>query len=769
MAFPPRHGGGRPPGGRHGRRRFGGGDTRPPRGEGRFRRDSGGGRSGPDRKFRDGRFRPDKDRGDRAPGSPRRDFGDRGTRPPREFGERGPGAGRKFGHGGPGPARKFGDRGPRSPREFGESRPGARSNFRDRDRHRQGNRAAGGRPERSDRPDDRSGRGDRFKRATPSGRGDRFERGGRFDRGERHPGPRFERGGRGDKSSGDRGPVSSGRDFKDRNRGDSGRRGAGERFDRGAGPDRDRGFERGGRGPGGDKRGGGGPPRWVEGRAGRQRFERKFGKLPRAGSGPGRAAEPPRFQPGRRPDPAQRPEQSEPRFERGTRVEIARSPGHALPAQLLVATEEGEIYDHPVLEVLPARPGDAPPAGSGEDGLFRPLPWGSRVVMLPGRRPVGWDPRQRRRVEIDTLEIHGEQRRVFAAAAVLAPAWLRLRCPVFARTAEAPQLPQWAYADAGWRGEGVVAATIRIDPHTHWDPRAYNTPDLKGRVERRLAAAPANRVLRQLARCALEYSCTTAQNIFYQRHEGALPVSAACNAECLGCLSYRPPGEAPSSHERVPSTARVEDLVEVALEHLRAVPDAIVSFGQGCEGEPLLAGERIERAIIAIRSRTRGGTLHLNSNASLPAAVGKLFTAGLDSIRVSLNSAVGEHYARYYKPSGYSFEDVRAALGVARGKGGFVSLNVLVHPGFSDRPSEIDALTRLVNEFRVDLVQLRNLAIDPDDYLGLYPEPEEPLGMGELLGRLRTGCPTARIGNFNLPKEEWGREVAEVMRGGGER
>lgn len=489
------------------------------------------------------------------------------------------------------------------------------------------------------------------------------------------------------------------------------------------------------------------------------------GRKTERGKRPWRAGEPRRQEPFRRerkPGPWSRPP-GEADAERGRpapRIEIGSGRAETGPPRLLVATEDGKIYDHPWLEVLPARVGDEPPAELGGPALFRPLPAGSRAALLPGRRAIGWDPREKRRVEVETLEIDGVPQRVFAAAAILAPAWLRLRCPAFAKSPEAPPLPQWAYTDAGWQGEGIVAATVRIDPRTHWDPRFYNTPDLKGRVERRLAGSPTNRVLRQLARCALEYSCTTAQNVFYQRHEAALPVSAACNAECLGCLSYRPPGGAPSSHERVPATARVEDLVEVALEHLRAAPDGIVSFGQGCEGEPLLAAERLERAVVSIRARTRGGTLHLNTNASLPAMVGRLFNAGLDSIRVSLNSAVPERYARYYQPSGYAFDDVRTSIGVARGKGGFVALNVLVHPGLSDRPSEIEALVRLVKEYRVDLLELRNLAIDPDEYLILYPEPEEPLGMGELLRRLRSATPEARLGNFNLPRTEWGLAAA---------
>ena len=75
------------------------------------------------------------------------------------------------------------------------------------------------------------------------------------------------------------------------------------------------------------------------------------------------------------------------------------------------------------------------------------------------------------------------------------------------------------------------------------------------------------------------------------------------------------------------------------MPHLQRAKRAIVSFGQGCEGEPLLQAETIAQAIRLIRSHTDRGTINLNSNASLPEAVERLISAGLDSIRVSLNSA----------------------------------------------------------------------------------------------------------------------------------
>ena len=40
----------------------------------------------------------------------------------------------------------------------------------------------------------------------------------------------------------------------------------------------------------------------------------------------------------------------------------------------------------------------------------------------------------------------------------------------------------------------------------------------------------------------------------------------------------------------------------------------------------------------------------------------RLAEAGLTSMRVSLNSARDELYERYYRPSGYSFDDVRERI-----------------------------------------------------------------------------------------------------------
>jgi molybdenum cofactor biosynthesis enzyme MoaA len=83
----------------------------------------------------------------------------------------------------------------------------------------------------------------------------------------------------------------------------------------------------------------------------------------------------------------------------------------------------------------------------------------------------------------------------------------------------------------------------------------------------------------------------------------------------------------------------VEEIVEFTVPHLETAPYPIISFGQGCEGEPLLMWETIRDAIKEIRKHTSKGSININTNGSNPAAVKILCEAGLNSIRVSTNSA----------------------------------------------------------------------------------------------------------------------------------
>jgi MoaA/NifB/PqqE/SkfB family radical SAM enzyme len=195
------------------------------------------------------------------------------------------------------------------------------------------------------------------------------------------------------------------------------------------------------------------------------------------------------------------------------------------------------------------------------------------------------------------------------------------------------------------------------------------------------------------------------------------------------------------------------EIAGVAVPHLLEADRAVASFGQGCEGEPLLQGVTLLEAVRSIRRQTSRGTLNLNTNASRPEVVASLVDQGLDSLRVSLNSARPEYYDRYYRPRGYTFADVVASIRAAKAGGARVSLNYLVFPGLSDQPQEIQALEKLIEATRMDLIQWRNLNIDPDYYLkGIkFQSTLKPLGMTALAKGLRQKFPQLRFGYFNPP------------------
>ncbi len=384
--------------------------------------------------------------------------------------------------------------------------------------------------------------------------------------------------------------------------------------------------------------------------------------------------------------------------------------------------------------------------------------------MLPGRLPVGIDPDTGEQVVLREVRLGRRKVVPVAVGATLPPGFTRTLLPAAAppplATLAAPVLPQWAYTAAAQGPDGPVAWALHTDRRHHWDPARHSTPDLPRRVEERLARAD-NPVYRQLARCALSWSCFTAQNTFYGRDEGAIPSSAACNARCVGCLSETADGMPPSSHERILRAPTAEEMAEVGAEHLaRATGRTMVSFGQGCEGEPLLRWKEIARAIRLMRARTGRGSLNVNTNGSLPDALAALAEAGLDAVRVSLNSASPDLYAAYYRPARYGLADVERSMRVAREKGLYLAVNLLVFPGVTDREEEVDRLVALVRRVGADQVQARSLAMDPDVYWDIARDRGgrgRALGIPALLRALRGARAGLVVGNFARGLSERGR------------
>jgi molybdenum cofactor biosynthesis enzyme MoaA len=232
-----------------------------------------------------------------------------------------------------------------------------------------------------------------------------------------------------------------------------------------------------------------------------------------------------------------------------------------------------------------------------------------------------------------------------------------------------------------------------------------------------------------------------------------LPTSPVCNSRCLGCISLQESECCPSSQERLSFVPSVQELCEVAVPHLETAENAIVSFGQGCEGDPILQADTICAAVREMRRQTGRGTINFNSNASLPDAVDQLAAAGVESIRVSLNSVIEERYNAYYRPRGYRFAAVIESVHRDKQAGLFTMLNYLVFPGVTDQPDELEALVELVESAGVDLIQMRNLSIDPVMYWEALGQPTDGLGMQTLLDQLKQRVPRLQFGYFNRTRE----------------
>jgi pyruvate-formate lyase-activating enzyme len=421
-------------------------------------------------------------------------------------------------------------------------------------------------------------------------------------------------------------------------------------------------------------------------------------------------------------------------------------------ASLVLSDPEGKVFDHPYLKLV-GRSADRlvlPPSSE-----LVPLPKGSQLFTLPGRTPIGWDERKRAFISLEKVRLGKREIDCTGLAAFLPPGYIRTLLPSTQRKPKAPTLPLWAYSSVGWKDGKLWVTGLLIDSNPHWNPKYFqNEQLLKKHVKIFLRKSPQNRLVQQLSRCALEYRCFAAKNVFSRRWECPLPTSPACNAECIGCISLQPSECCPASQERIGFVPTVDEVIGVALPHLEKAEDAIVSFGQGCEGEPLMQWRLLERSIRALREKTDRGTINLNTNGSFPTRVRKLCDAGLDSIRVTLNSPHPKYYKRYHRPRGYAFGNVIDSLIVAKEKGIYTSINLLVFPGFTDRETELEGLIELIKRTRLNLVQMRNLNIDPDLYLDAMGGGEG-IGISKMIEILKKEFPSLQFGYFNRTKERF--------------
>ncbi len=299
--------------------------------------------------------------------------------------------------------------------------------------------------------------------------------------------------------------------------------------------------------------------------------------------------------------------------------------------------------------------------------------------------------------EAETLDRTGRARRVgpgrLAVAAVLPPGHLRTQLPAYADAPDKPDLAPRAYAAvaADDAGDLVVAA---------W--------------------------------------------------ECALPIAAPANEHPPSVIAPRLDGEA---EPRDPAAfhATADEVAALATRHV-AAGGTLMSFGRACEGEPLLAARLIEDAIRLIRAATRAGTVHLETNGSIPAALRRLAATGLDAITIRLASARADTYETLHGPQGYRFADVRASIRIATEQRLATSLLVPVLPGIFDRTEELAALVGLAEELpEGSAILLRDLAADPLRAVAAAKDRATLLGIARALERLREELPHLRVGSFVRP------------------
>ena len=384
-----------------------------------------------------------------------------------------------------------------------------------------------------------------------------------------------------------------------------------------------------------------------------------------------------------------------------------------------------------------------------------PLPHASVLYELPQRTPVGYV----RSSKCFSAWRSGGRHRSVAVAAFLPPAHTLLYHPAYETQPGAPTLPLYAYAAVGWRDNAFWVPAVRVDADMRHDPAMFSDDSIEQGVRRLRSLYPANRLITHLIEnCIQRYHCPNAQNLAIGRWECPVPVSPSCNAACLGCISKQAQDAVPSAQQRLTFTPTVEEILEYTVPHLQQAPHAMISFGQGCEGEPLLHADLLEAAIRKIREKTSKGTIHLNTNGAYPREVERLCRVGLDSVRFSMNSAQEQHYRQYSRPRDYGLDEVMESMRIARRYERWISLNYFIFPGLTDQPQEMEELLRILARYRVNCVQMRNLNIDPEYYikeLALEGLRTQPLGILNWMAAVKKQAPWIRFGYFNPAKETW--------------
>ena len=262
---------------------------------------------------------------------------------------------------------------------------------------------------------------------------------------------------------------------------------------------------------------------------------------------------------------------------------------------ILFSDGKGNIFEDTSLYACGRSGWDALPIEKEE---WIQLPTGGQLYELPGRRGIGTD--------VNT----GEMRlceKGWAVAAFIPPAYTGTYLAAYETMPDAETLPLFCYTAAAWYKEKFYVPAVHIENDIRQESAGFDGERIEAGVKKYLTAYKHNRLVQHLANnCCMTYHCPAARNYFMGRWECPVPSSPACNANCIGCISFQPQEETiVSTQDRLTFKPTAEEIIEYTVPHLETAPFPIVSFGQGCEGEPLLMWQTIKEAITEIRKHTQ--------------------------------------------------------------------------------------------------------------------------------------------------------------------
>ena len=196
---------------------------------------------------------------------------------------------------------------------------------------------------------------------------------------------------------------------------------------------------------------------------------------------------------------------------------------------LLYSDGKGNIFEDQTLFATGRTGWDAVPVPDNE---WIELPSGGSLYELPGRKAIGIDIKS------------GEMRlceKGWAVAAFIPPAHTGYYLAAYESEPNAPTLPLFCYTAAGWQEDKFWVPATRIEKDIRQDCEGYDTKEITKGTNQLLKNYPQNRLLKHLMEnCCQTYSCPAARNFSLGHWECPVPVSPACNANCIGCISLQP-------------------------------------------------------------------------------------------------------------------------------------------------------------------------------------------------------------------------------------